>query len=75
MKYEFVMFFNFYAVLKMYFFEVATFFLSKFLSNLLIFSVIVCIYKNHDFYEAFFVFANVDMLTEKIYFSYFHGNL
>ena len=27
MKYEFVMFFNFYVVLKMYFFEVATFFL------------------------------------------------
>ena len=27
-KYEFVMFFNFYVVLKMYIFEVATFYLS-----------------------------------------------
>ena len=40
-----------------------------------IFSVVVCIYKNRVFDEAFLLLAIVAMITEKMYFSYFHGNL
>ena len=40
-----------------------------------IFSVVVCIYNNHVFDEAFFLLAIVAMIAEKLYCSYFHGNL
>ena len=39
------------------------------------FSVEVCIYKNHVFDEAFFLLLIDAMITEKMYISYFHGNL
>ena len=39
------------------------------------FSEVVWIYKNHVFDEAFFLLAIVAMITEKMYFSYFHGNI
>ena len=35
----------------------------------------VCNYKIHVFDEAFFLLAIVAMITEKMSFSYFHGNL
>ena len=40
-----------------------------------IFSVVVCIYKIRVFDEVFFLLAIVAMITEKMYFSYLHGNL
>ena len=39
-----------------------------------IFRVVVCIYKNHVFDEAFLFLAIFAIMTEKMYFSYFHGN-
>ena len=39
-----------------------------------IFSVVTRIYKTHVFNEAFFLFATFAMITEKVYFSCFHGN-
>ena len=40
-----------------------------------IFSVVLCIYKIHVFDEAFFLLAIVTIITKKMSFSYFHGNL
>ena len=69
------MFFDFGALLTMYIFEVVTFYLVKDLSNQLIFLVVVCIYKIHDSDEAFSLLAIVTLMTEKMSFSYFHGNI
>ena len=40
-----------------------------------IFSVAVCIYKTHVSDQAFSLLAIVAVITEKMYISYFHGNL
>ena len=61
--------------LKMYIFEIATFYLAQYLSNQLNFLVVVCIYQNHVFDQAFFLLAINAMITEKMHFPYFHGNL
>ena len=58
----------------MYIFEVVTFFLTKCLSNLINFSVVVRIYKILDFDEAFFFLATVAMITENVSFSSLHCN-
>ena len=40
-----------------------------------VFSMVVCICKIHIFDQAFFLLAIVVMMTVKMSFSYFHGNL
>ena len=40
-----------------------------------IFSELLCIYKIHVFDETFFLLAIVTIITKKMSFSYFHGNL
>ena len=70
-KCEIVIFFNFWAFLKMYIFEVAT----LPIQSTKFFSVVVWIDKIHVFDYAFFLLAIVAMIAEKIYFSYFYGNL
>ena len=39
------------------------------------FSVVACAYMIHVFDEAFFLLEIVAMITEKMYFSYFYGNI
>ena len=39
-----------------------------------IFSVVICIHKIHVFDEVLFLLATVSMITEKMYFFYFHDN-
>ena len=74
-KYEIAMFLNFGFFSKCIFFRLRDFVSPSTYPINSIFSVVVCIYKNHDFDEVFFVFAIVAMVSEKMYFSYFRGNL
>ena len=64
MKHKSVIFFNFGSrFLKMYIFEIATFFLAKHLSNQPFFSLKVIIYKIYVFDEAFFLLATAALIT------------
>ena len=66
------MFFNFRVlVLKIYIFQVVTFFLVPCLSNQLIFSVAVLIYTIHVFQGAFSLPATIPMITKKVPFFLF----
>ena len=67
MEYKNNMFFNFRVlVLKIYIFQVVTFFLVLCLSNQLIFSVAVRIYTIHVFHGAFSLPATIPMITKKV---------
>ena len=70
------MFFNFWALfLKMYIFEVAKIYLTKYqVANQLNFSVVVCVCKVHVFNETFFHLKHFSLIIEKMSFTYIYSN-